>query len=77
MGIEYHEVREDRVRRVPRKDVCLFLLLGQFQQSLCIVIVHGGRDAGVREKSEWRAALHLPVAAGVLLAQGARLPLPW
>ena len=34
-------------------------------------------DAGAREEPEGRAALHLPVAAGVIPAQGARLPLPW
>jgi hypothetical protein len=34
--------------------------------------------AGVREEPEGRAALHLRLAAGVLLpAQSARLPLPW
>jgi len=33
--------------------------------------------AGAREQPEGRAALHLPVAAGVIPAQGARLPLPW
>ena len=33
--------------------------------------------AGVRDEPAGRAALHVRLAAGVLLAQGARLPLPW
>lgn len=34
-------------------------------------------DVGAREEHAGRAALHVPLAAGVVLAKGARLPLPW
>jgi hypothetical protein len=33
--------------------------------------------AGVRDESEWGAALHVRMAARFFLAQGPRLPLSW
>ena len=46
---------------------------------LILMMGRAAHAAGVREEPEGRAALHLRLAAGVLVlpAQSARLPLPW
>ena len=54
-------------------DGFLFLFLYNNKKPFCWLI----DPAGVREKPEGGAALHLRMAACFLLAQGARLPLPW
>ena len=63
--------------KVLRQSIASCCAFSQFDDSISDELLTCLSAAGVREEPAGRAALHVRLAAGVLLAQGARLPLPY